>query len=525
MAWRSLRHFAWLGLFALAACTHSDLRPDYSRTPSTMLPAAADAPLAAYAIRLTAKHNGESGVRLISDANEALLARIALADRARHSIDLQYYTFHSDATGELLADHLLAAADRGVRVRVLLDDLHVAGNDKVLLALDGHPHIEIRLFNPFLERKSSMWSMGKQFAGDFSRLNRRMHNKAFIADSSMAIVGGRNIGDEYFDASGNVNFRDLDVLVVGPVVPQIGAAFDTYWNSLQSFPVAAFHHKALSPAEAASIREDVKSNERLFSQSNYAQNLVTRVGDPTRELPASDWAWGAATYLADDPEKVNPTTSNDGLTIVPAIRAWTDSAQHQLTLINPYFLPGKRGVTYLQTLRDRGVEVHVLTNSLASTDAGDVYNAYASYRPPLLKMGVSLYELKPDAGGGHGGGSHFFGSSSGSSSLHAKAIVVDDSHAFVGSMNLDPRSLDLNTEDGVIIESPVLAKALLAIFADATRPTHSYSLLLDASTGRVYWEAQQSDGQVIRYDHAPETTWWRRFKVGLGDLLPIEHLL
>lgn len=524
MAWKSLRHLACLGLLALVACTHSNLHPDYPRIPSNMLPAQADAPLAAYATRLTVKHNGESGVRLISDANEALLARIALADRAVHSIDLQYYTFHSDATGELLANHLIAAADRGVRVRLLLDDLHVAGNDEVLRALDGHPHIEIRLFNPFLERNSSLWGIGKQFAGDFSRLNRRMHNKAFIADSTIAIVGGRNIGDEYFDASGNVNFQDLDVLVVGPVVSQIGTTFDTYWNSQLSFPIGAFHYKALSPAEAASIREDVRANARVFSQSNYAQNLVTRAGDVTHEVPAADWAWGPASYLADDPAKANPTTSNEGLTMVPAIRAWTDSAQHQLILINPYFLPGKRGITYLQTLRDRGVEVRVLTNSLASTDAGDVYNAYASYRPPLLKMGVSLYELKADAGRGHGV-SHFFGSSSGSSSLHAKAIVVDDGHTFVGSMNLDPRSLDLNTEDGVIIESPVLAKALLAIFADATKPAHSYSVLLDPSTGRVYWEAQKPDGQVIRYDHAPGTSWWRRFKVGLGDLLPIEHLL
>ena len=525
MTGTSLRHLAWLGLFALVACTHSDLRPDYPRVSSTMLPAAADAPLAAYATRITLKHSSESGVRLISDANEALLARIALADRAVHSLDLQYYTFHSDATGELLANHLIAAADRGVRVRLLLDDLHVAGNDKVLRALDGHPHIEIRLFNPFLERNSSLWSIGKQFAGDFSRLNRRMHNKAFVADSSMAIVGGRNIGDEYFDASGNVNFSDLDVLVIGPVVKEIGTAFDSYWNSQLSFPIGAFHHKALNPAEAASIREDIRVNARLFSQGSYAQNLVTRAGDLTHEVPAADWAWGPATYLADDPEKADPTTSNEGLNIVPAMRAWTDSAQHRLTLINPYFLPGERGVTYLQALRERGVEVHVLTNSLASTDAGDVYNAYASYRPPLLKMGVSLYELKPDPSGGHGGGSHFFGSSSGSNSLHAKAIVVDDGHAFVGSMNLDPRSLDLNTEDGVIIDSPVLANALLAIFADATRPTHSYNVLLDGSTGRVYWEGQQPDGQVIRYDHAPETTWWRRFKVGLGDLLPIEHLL
>ena len=518
-----LRRLACLGLLALAGCTHSDLRPDYPRSPSAMLPVRADAPLVDYAHRMAAQHGTQSGVRLISDSGDALLARIALADRARYSLDLQYYMFHSDATGELLAQRLLVAADRGVRVRLLLDDLHVAGNDDVLRILDGHRNIEIRLFNPFLERDGSLWGMGKQFAGDFSRLNRRMHNKAFIADGAMAIVGGRNIGDEYFDANNELNFRDLDALAVGPVVTEVGQAFDRYWNSEQSYPIGAFHRRGTTPAQLEDLRTAMAAHARSFSQGSYAQNLVSRVGDLAHEVPSSGWAWGQASYLADDPGKGNPEVNSKDLHMAPAIRAWMDGAEHRLTLVSPYFVPGTKGVAYLQGMRERGVAVEVLTNSLASTDAGDVYVAYASYRPALLKAGVQLYELKPDARHSRGG-SHFFGSSSGSNSLHAKAIVVDDTHAFVGSMNLDPRSVDINTEDGLIVESPALAKALLAIFADAAKPVHSYQVRLDPK-GAVYWQATGADGQIIRYDHAPETTWWRRFKVNMGGLLPIENLL
>jgi putative cardiolipin synthase len=523
MTWTSLRHLACLGLLALAACTQSQLRPDYPRVPSAVLPTEADAPLVAYVTRVTAPHGQDSGLHLISDANDALLARIALADRAKHSLDVQYYIFESDATGELLAQHLLSAANRGVRVRLLLDDLHVAGNDEVLRALDGHPNIAIRLFNPFLERKHSLWGMGKQFAGDFSRLNRRMHNKVFVADSAMAIIGGRNIGDAYFDASGNVNFRDLDVLVIGPVVPQIGQVFDRYWNSPQSVPIGAFHQGTPDPAELAKLSSALAQHARQFSQSSYAQNLVSQMGNLAHESTDTDWAWGPTTYLADDPDKGNPDLNSKDLHMGPVVHAWANGAKQRLTLISPYFVPGNRGITYLQSLRDRGVEVDVLTNSLASTDAGNVYRAYSTYRPPLLKAGIRIYELKPSATREHGG-SHFFGSTASTSSLHAKAIVVDDQHAFVGSMNLDPRSIDINTEDGVIVDSPVLAKALLHIFADATLPIHSYEVFLDAN-GREYWQATQADGQPIRFDHAPETTWWRRFKMELNVLLPIEDLL
>ncbi|QNK01084.1 phospholipase D family protein [Dyella telluris] len=523
MACTLLRRLACLALLALAGCTHSDFRPDYPRVASTVLPVPADAPLAAYATRVTAGHGSDSGLRLISDSNDALLARIALANRAVHSLDLQYYMFHSDATGGLLAQRLLAAADRGVRVRLLLDDLHVAGKDKLLRVLDGHRNIEIRLFNPFLERNASMWGMGKQFAGDFSRLNRRMHNKAMIADGAMAVVGGRNIGDEYFDASEGVNFRDLDVLTVGPVVAQIGQMFDRYWNSEQSYPIGAFHHDTPGPEKLEELRKDMDAHARQFSQGSYAHSLVARVGDLAHEVPGTEWAWGPTTYLADDPDKSNPQADSAGLNMAPQIRAWMDGAQHRLTLISPYFVPGPKGVAYLQGMRERGVAVDVLTNSLASTDAGNVYVAYASYRVALLKSGVQLFELKPDAGRGRHG-SHFFGSSSGGNSLHAKAIVVDEEHAFVGSMNLDPRSVHLNTEDGVIVDSHALAQALLAIFADATKPNHAYQVLLD-DKDRVYWQGKEPGQPMVRYDTAPQTSWWRRFKVNAGGLLPIESLL
>jgi len=467
MCARLIRLCALVAVLGLGACTHSDLRPDYVRQPSTAIPAHADAPLVANSVLLSAGHGDETGLRLLNDSVDALLARIVLADRAKYSIDLQYYLFHSDATGKLLAQHLLAAADRGVRVRVLLDDLDKLGKDDVLRALDGHPHLEIRLFNPFHERKSSLWSMGKQFAGDFGRLNRRMHNKTFIADGAMAVVGGRNIGDEYFDASGTYNFRDLDVLTIA------------LWSA--------------------------------------------RAEDLAREGPTGKWAWGTATYLADDPDKVDPEVDRRDLHMTPRIKAWLDTAQKRILLVSPYFVPGDKGVAYLAQKRAEGIEVSVLTNSLASTDAGNVYAAYASYRPKLLAAGVRLYELKPDAAHGETQ-KRFIGSSSGASSLHAKSMIVDDDHAFVGSMNLDPRSGNLNTEDGVIVTSPAFAQSLRDLFSLATTPAVSYQVLLKADGKSVYWQTMEN-GETVLFDDSPRTGAWRRFKVGMTRMLPIEGLL
>jgi putative cardiolipin synthase len=510
---------------AFAGCTRSDLRPDYVRQPSTALPPEADAPLVIEARRLAEGHGDDSGLRLLTNSIDALLARLALADHAKHSIDLQYYIFHGDATGKLLAQHLLAAADRGVRVRVLLDDLHEGPRDAVLHALDGHPNIEIRVFNPFYERASSKWDLGKQFIGDFSRLNRRMHNKAFIVDGAAAVVGGRNIGDEYFDASGDVNFRDLDVLLIGPVVAEVSHVFDAYWNSGPSMPIEAFKHPDVAPLEIEHVRKALAENAGQVRQTQYGAGVLTEVEEVrARGVTPHAWAWGPATFLADDPDKVTPDVDTKELHLAPRVRAWLDGAQHRIVLISPYFVPGDKGVAYLVAKRAQNIEVSVLTNSLASTDADAVYAAYAAYRPKLLAAGVNLYELKPNAVRGKKA-QHLIGSTQSSSSLHSKVIVVDDDKAFIGSMNLDPRSLSLNTEDGVIVTSADIAKTLVDTFALATDPAVTYKVQLKSgSTSTVYWETKEN-GETVLYDDSPQTSGWRRFKAAFTRVLPVEGML
>jgi putative cardiolipin synthase len=510
---------------ALGACTRSDLKPDYVRQPSVALAPADDAPLVAEARKLGAGHGDDSGFRLLTNSIDALLARLALADRAKHSIDLQYYIFHGDATGKLVAQHLLAAADRGVRVRILLDDLHEGPRDAVLHALAGHPNIEIRVFNPFHERASSAWGLGKQFLGDFARLNRRMHNKAYVVDGAAAIVGGRNIGDEYFDASGDVNFRDLDVLLIGPVVAEVSRVFDAYWNSGPSTPIEAFAHPDVAPVEIGKVRKALAESASEVRTTEYGAGVLTEAGElRAKGIRPNEWAWGPAEFLADGPDKVTPEVDAKALHLAPKVREWLDGAQRRILLISPYFVPGDTGVAYLAAKRANGIDVAVLTNSLASTDAGSVYAAYAAYRPKLLADGVTLYELKPNAVRS-GKQRHLIASSDSLSSLHSKLIVVDDDKAFIGSMNLDPRSYNLNTEDGVVLESAAIAQSLAATFALATDASVTYRVKMKpGSTREVFWETKEN-GAAVTYDDAPMTSWWRRFKAGFTRVLPIEGLL
>jgi putative cardiolipin synthase len=507
-------------VLALTACTHSDLKPDYVRQPSTALAPVADAPLVAEAHKLAASHGDDSGLLLLMNSIDALLSRLALADRAKYSIDLQYYIFHGDATGKLVAQHLLAAADRGVRVRILLDDLHEGPRDAVLHALDGHKNIEIRVFNPFYERADSTWGLGKQFLGDFSRLNRRMHNKAYIVDGAAAIVGGRNIGDEYFDASEDVNFRDLDIMLIGPVVAEVSHVFDLYWNSGPSTPIEAFKHPDVPPVDIENVRKALAENASQVRATEYGASVLTEVAESrAKGIRPHDWAWGPAEFLADDPDKVTPDVDTKELHLAPHVREWLDGAQKRILLISPYFVPGDNGVAYLTGKRSKGIEVSVLTNSLASTDADSVYAAYGTYRPKLLEAGVTLYELKPNAKRGKKQ-EHLIASTQSQSSLHSKLIIVDDDKAFIGSMNLDPRSHSLNTEDGVIVTSAGIAHTLIETFALATDPSVTYQVKLKSgSTKEVFWETKEN-GETVLYDDAPLTSGWRRFKAGLTRVLP-----
>jgi putative cardiolipin synthase len=466
-----------------------------------------------------------SGFRLMTLSTNALLSRVSLADHAKRSIDMQYYIFRNDATGRLVALHLLQAADRGVHVRILLDDLNMAGEMKMFNALDSHPNIEVRVFNPFQTRNPGTLSKAAQFLLEFRRLNRRMHNKSFIVDNNVAVIGGRNIGDSYFDANVDNNFRDLDVLAIGPVVPAATSSFETYWNSEAAHPVTEYASKTDPGSDLAGLRTVLEKNARKFDDSAYKQAALDDLPNGASADRSGNWYWGHAALVADEPDKIDTGSDRTDLRIGPELKTLIDGAQTEVLLISPYFVPGKQDEANFIALAQRGTAVKVLTNSLASTDELAVHEGYSDHRRALLKGGVQLFELKPEPGVKMAAAD-----SSGSSdvSLHAKAFVVDRRYVYIGSMNMDQRSKLLNTEMGVVVDSPQLAKAVAEFFATATLPANAYHVVLGAPDGshgsEMHWEATK-DGKAVDYDSEPDASIARRAKVLLLKLLPIDGLL
>jgi cardiolipin synthase C len=509
-----------MAVLVLGACT--TLRTDYIKQPSKALPPATATPSGRYVHAQATQHLDESGFRLLTLSNNALMSRVVLADHAEHSIDLQYYIFNNDATGRLVAQRLLAAADRGVRVRLLLDDINATSVIDMMDALDAHPNIEVRLFNPFHTRKPSFVSKTTQFLLDAHRLNRRMHNKSYIVDGNVAIIGGRNIGDAYFDAGKDTSFRDLDLIAIGPVVKQASHAFDEYWNCDAAYPVQAFKGKHASRYDLAQLRMDLHRDARAFAQTDYAQAVLDELPDgPSADRPGA-WFWGPAKLVADQPAKINADKNETrALRIGPQIGAMIDQAQQDVRLISPYFIPGDEGTHYLTALAGRGVTVKVLTNSLASTDEAAVHAGYSRYRRALLEGGIQLYELRPAAGVEQPATSK--GTSSGVS-LHAKAIVVDVRLVFIGSMNMDQRSKLLNTEMGIIVDCPALAMAVTNFFDTATQPNSSYHVTLSAPHGRMQWQDSEN-GKLVTYHHDPKASMKRRLEVDTLRLMPIDGML
>jgi len=514
---------AVLALAVLAAC--ATLSTQVPRPVSTALPPVADTAATRYVAAQVASHPGQSGFRMLATNTNALMSRVVLADQARHSIDLQYYIFRNDATGRLIAQRLLAAADRGVRVRILLDDLDISKEDRLLDALDVHENIQVRLFNPFRIRERSILAKAGQFLFEAPRLNRRMHNKCYVVDGMQAIIGGRNIGDAYFDAGDDIHFRDLDVITIGPVVTQVAAMFDRYWNSDSAFPVKAYSDNAAGQAQLARLRERLQRDARAFEESDYADTVAEELPNGSSAERRGAWYWGEAHLAADDPAKVDPGDRDERALrrIAPAIRRVLDGAQRQALVISPYFIPGRGGAKFFAAVAARGIDVEVLTNSLAATDEPEVHAGYAKYRRELLEAGIRLYEFKPIDG--HTG-QRAYGTSSGVS-LHAKAMVVDQRHVFVGSMNFDPRSVVFNTEMGVIVDSPALAAAIERYFRGASAPSNAWRVTLEGEPGsrrRLLWRSTE-DGKAVESDHDPGSSLWARSRVRLMRVLPIESLL
>ncbi|MCX9155650.1 phospholipase D family protein [Niveibacterium sp. 24ML] len=460
---------------------------------------------------------GDNHFRPLPDGVDALMARIALAASAERTLDLQYYIWHDDLTGRFLTQALLRAADRGVRVRVLLDDVGTSGDDQVLSAIDAHPNIEIRLFNPVASR--GVRGLGMLF--DFERTNRRMHNKAFVADNQVAILGGRNIGDEYFGASPELAFGDLDVLTFGPVVPQVSHAFDRYWNTPASIPIAALSGTGTAE-DLADVRVELDRFTLEHRDSPYA-DLAREALEAAVGAPGSQLFPGQAHLLYDDPGKITRAPEDTEGTLMPQFAGVGVESSKELLVVSPYFIPGNAGVGFFAELVKRGVRVTILTNSLAASDVGAVHSGYQRYRDALLDAGVQLYELRPTARV-QTGKKKMLGSSR--ASLHAKTFVFDRRSVFIGSLNLDPRSLQLNTEIGIVCDSPPMADAI-ASGIEGELDALAWQVVQAPTPGggtQLEWIERRPEGK-LRLTEEPEVSTLRRLGVWFLGLLPIESQL
>ncbi len=511
---RASRLGRWSGaLLALAVATGcAPQYAKYPRSPSTAFQEYHATTLGRLFDSAAAEHPGESGVVYMRYGSKALVARLALADLAERSLDLQYYIWDADVSGHLLADHVIRAADRGVRVRVLLDDNSIVDRDTAIAQLSAHPNIEIRAFNPFRFR-GNRWT---DFLTDPSRVNRRSHNKVMIADNAIAIVGGRNIADSYFGVHGESTYRDLDTVAVGPVVRDISAVYDDFWNSAFAVPYAAFVDKPPTPADAdaaiAEMRAKMASERLPYPIDEEVDTLKAEMQDVRDSL-----IWAPVRVLYDPPEKAEEKASHN---IFSQLDSLVSNGQKEVLIENAYFVPRDHGVELVAALHARGVKVRVLTNSLASNDVLAVHSGYQKYRDDLLENGVEIYELRPDSTMQRLRWSGL--TSSSRAGLHAKAMVVDRRYVVVGSYNLDPRSADINTELALLVDSPAFAELVAEFFDDGVKPENSYRVTLEG--GRLRWTTSD-DGTVRVYTEEPETSWWTRFKADALGLLPIHSML
>jgi len=455
---------------------------------------------------------GRSGLRLVAEGPEALAVRVHTAELAERSIDVQTYIWNADLTGLFLAHTLIEAADRGVRVRLLLDDLDARAKNYALAALDQHPNISVRLFNPVVSRQGALPLVG-EWITDGRRLNRRMHNKMWIVDNRIAIGGGRNLGNEYFGASEGANFVDLDLAMVGPVVRQVSASFDAYWNAGASYPVALLNPGAVNADALRDLRERLAETSKEARGSEYASAL--RGDHAVQRLIRGEWApeWtDDYRFVSDDPDKVfrdpSPELSKVLAALVPAL----DAAEDSIRIISPYFVPGPGGTDRLVGHAGRIGDVGILTNSLAANDVVAVHGGYSKYRADLLGGGVQLWELKPVPGVD----ASWFGSSG--ASLHTKALSVDGRQLFVGSYNLDPRSTSLNCEQGVLVRSETLTAEFETLFAAQTSGSRAWKVTL--GEGALRW----NDGSE-QFERDPQASAGKRFMAWLTRWLPVEPQL
>jgi len=457
------------------------------------------------------KHEGLSGFYPLSQGMDALGVRLRLAEVAEKSIDLQYFLMKRDTAGFVMMNALLKAADRGVRVRFLLDDIFTTAPDRGLLLMNQHPNIEVRLFNPVSRRGFSSLN----FVGDFRQANRRMHNKSFTVDNHVSVVGGRNIADEYFDLKTGSEFVDFDVLAMGPIANEISMSFDEYWNHSRAVPMERIAaNKADEDLET--VRADIAEEfnriyDTVYKQALESQLLQDLIADRRRIFPAE------ARVVSDSPDKLINEISAEQMRLANDMREVLLSAEKEIVFISPYYVPGDSGVEFVRKLVDKGIRVVILTNSLASNNHVPVHGGYARYRKDVIRAGAELYEARANAARDRRGTAE----GPEKMTLHTKAFLIDRRYLFVGSLNLDPRSIEINAEMGLLIDSEELLTYIVPNPGELLAKI-AYRVLLNED-GELEWHGLINGEQVIETKE-PQASTWLRFKAWILRLAPESQL-
>jgi len=501
----------------LAAC--SSLPTDVQRPESFALRDTATTTLGKQAGPLTAAHPDKSGFQVLSDGVEAFAARLRLVNMAQRSIDAQYYIWHTDLTGNTLYDSLLQAADRGVRVRILLDDLDTAGKDDILQKVDHHPNIEVRLYNPFANR-----GVRTDFLTDTNRVNHRMHTKTLTVDNQATFFGGRNIGDEYFAAAEDVTFGDLDVMAIGPIVQEVSDQFDLFWNSEWVYPVSAFpRDEPIDEQDMQVFRELSDAHMTQALGSEYAEIISESRTSNTYSLAQLDFDWSEWFLAYDLPSNAEAKEITAQTHLAPRLKEGMDRSSEEILIVSPYFVPGEKFTQYLTSRVAGGTKVKILTNSLASNDVAMVHAGYMRYREDLVAGGVELFEFKAVHNEELEKKLGRNKISSDRASLHAKFFGFDHRYLFVGSFNLDARSAIWNTELGAYFASPEKARQMSDMFDEGILQ-FAYRLDLD-DDGELIWFTLDENGAEVKVEQEPDTSFWQRFNTRiLSPIVPEKQL-
>jgi putative cardiolipin synthase len=513
-----------LCLLALTGCSSLPPGAHFPKTPSRAQLAPQDTRLGTHFQGAATTHGNLSGLRVISIGVEGFLARVEMINAAERTLDLQYYIFRNDESGTLIRDALTQAAQRGVQVRILIDDADTLPGDERIFNLANVPNIEIRIYNPWAYRGHVKLLRGLEFLTHRSRLDYRMHNKLLVVDDAIALMGGRNIGDQYFQIDPQSQFADDDVFVTGPTVPELARRFDDFWNSTLAIPSLALAHP--KHHREHHLRTDDELRKAGF---HYQEKLAA--GEPFAGILSGQTAlsWANAQVVCDSPDKKDVTHGArvGSLNYEPLADA-VSSIQQELLITTPYFVPSNGEMRLLHESRARQARVAILTNSLESAPELAAQAGYMHYRPPLLREGVELYEVRAKLASTRGSGQSRRLSDYGNYALHGKIIVFDRKRVYMGSMNFDRRSRFLNTEIGLIIDSPEISQQMVARFGAMTQLDSAYTVVAhpgsDAHSMRLSWKTREQD-RVVEYDKEPARSWWQRVKVHLLSLLPIDSEL